>query len=176
MQLNTERVTTNMTVFLRTLAFGAIASALMAQGPGPRALAARDPATAAQNQVSRLTTLLDLTTAQAAQATTIFTNAITSISSLQTTMNTDRQSLQTAITTNSTSVIDQVSANIGSLTGQITSIQSRADAAFYAILTSTQQAKVTQLGGIDGPGGFGGPGGPGGRGPGGPGGPPPGHP
>jgi len=125
-----------------------------------------DPATIVANQVARLTTLLSLTTAQAGQATTIFTSALTAITPLQTTLNTDRQSLQTAVTNNSTSTIDQLSTNIGTLTGQITAIQNKADAAFYAILTSTQQATLTQNGGFSGPGGFG----PG------PGGPPPGRP
>jgi Spy/CpxP family protein refolding chaperone len=117
-----------------------------------------------QNQVARLTTLLSLTPAQASQATTIFTNAATAISTLQTTLSTDRDSLQTAIKSNATANIDQLSATIGTLTGQITSVQSKADAAFYAILTTDQQAKLDQLGGF----GFGfGPG----RG-----GPPPGRP
>jgi len=118
----------------------------------------------AQNQVARLTQLLTLSTTQAAQATTIFTNALTAARSLQTTLQSDRTTLETAITTNSTGIIDQVSQNIGVLEGQITAIQAKADAAFYAILNSDQQAKFTQagLGGRGGPGGFGG------RGPGGP--------
>jgi len=50
-----------------------------------------------------------------------------------------------------------VAANIGLLTGQIQAIQSKANAAFYAILTADQQTKFDQIGF----GGFGpGPGGP----------------
>ena len=132
----------------------------MAQRPGPRAIGTPpDPTTAAQNRVARLTTLLDLTTAQAAQATTIFTNSLTAISPLQATLKTDRQTLETAISVNALSVIDQISANMGTVTGQITAIQSKAEAALYAILTPAQQAKVAQLGGLGGPGGFGGRGG-----------------
>src|SRR5881394_3340729 len=105
-----------MTVLLRMLALGALAATLLAQRPGPRASGpAPDPATAAQNQVTRLTALLDLTSAQAAQATTIFTASLTAVSPLQTVMSTNRQSLETAITTNALSVIEQVSANIGTL-------------------------------------------------------------
>jgi len=160
-----------MTALIRIVTLGTIAATLMAQRPGPRATAGPlDPATVAQNQVTRLTMLLDLTSAQAAQALTIFTNSLTATSSVQATLDRDRQTLDTAITTNALSVIDQVAANIGTLQGQITAIQSKASAAFYAILTSAQQAKATQFGGVEAfggfgrPGGFGGPGGPGGFG------------
>jgi len=173
-QLDIESVNTNMTALIRIVTLGAVAATLMAQRPGPRAAAGSlDPATAAQNQVTRLTMLLDLTSAQAAQALTIFTNSFTATSSLQATLDLDRKTLDTAITTNALSVIDQVAANIGTLQGKITAIQSKASAAVYAILTSAQQTKATQFGGVGvlggsgGPGGFPGPGrfpGPGGRG------------
>lgn len=147
-----------MNTLSRIIAVGVLLTATtMAQrGFGPRAAGGSppDPATMVQNQVARLTTLLSLTTAQASQATTIFTNAATAISTLQTTLGTDRDSLQTAIKSNATANIDQLSATIGALTGQITSVQSKADAAFYAILTTDQQAKLDQLGGF-GRGGFG---------------------
>ena len=153
------------------LSIVAVAGSLMAQRPGPRnAGAPPDPATMVQNQVAHLTALLALTPAQVTQATTIFTNAMTASSSLQTTMDADRQSLESAITSNSTSVIDQVSQNIGIVNGQLTAIRAKAEAAFYAILTSAQKTTLTEAGGLGGPGGFGGPGGRG------PGGPPPGRP
>jgi Spy/CpxP family protein refolding chaperone len=146
-----------MNTLFRIIAVGVLLTATtMAQrGFGPRASGGSppDPATIVQNQVARLTTLLSLTPAQASQATTIFTNAATAISTLQTTLSTDRDSLQTAIKGNATANIDQLSATIGTLTGQITSVQSKADAAFYAILTTDQQAKLDQLGGFGfGPG------------------------
>ena len=150
-----------MTALIRIVTLGTVAATLMAQRPGPRAAAGPlDPATAAQNQVTRLTMLLDLTSAQAAQVLTMFTNSFTATRSLQTTLDLDRQTLDTAITTNALSVIDQMAANIGTLQGQITAIQSKASAAFYAILTSAQQTKATQFGGVEAFGG------PGGRGPG----------
>jgi Spy/CpxP family protein refolding chaperone len=130
-----------------------------------------DPATMIANQLAPLTTLLDLTTSQASQAGTIFTNAQSAISTLQTTLNTYQTSLTTAIEGNDTSTIDTLAAEIGTAQGQILDARAKAEALFYAILTATQQAKVQTLGlGIlgGGPGGFGGPG-PGG--PGGPGGP-----
>ena len=152
---------------IRVIALSVLfATAVVAQGPTPfgtmTSATPPDPATIVANQVARLTSLLSLTTAQAAQATSIFTNALSAITPLQTTLNTDRQSLQTAVTTNP-SAIDQLAASIGTLTGQIIAIQNKADAAFYAILTSTQQTTLTQHGNF---GGFG----PG------PGGPPPGRP
>ena len=139
-----------------------LAATMMAQRLGPRNGGGTppDPATMAQHQVERLTTLLNLTTAQASQGTTIFTNAATAGAALQTTLGTDRTSLQAAIKSNAATTIDQLSTAIGTLQGQILSIQSKADAAFYAILTSDQQTKLDSLGGF-GRGGFGpGPGGP----------------
>jgi Spy/CpxP family protein refolding chaperone len=141
----------------RIAVFAAVAAAaLMAQPPGPP-----DAATMVQRRVSQLTTLLSLTDAQAAQATTIFTDAATASSTLQTDMGTARQSLHDAVKKNDTKTIDQAAATVGTLTGQLTAIQSKADAAFYAILTTDQQAKYDTLGWR----GFGpGPGGPGGPG------------
>jgi Spy/CpxP family protein refolding chaperone len=134
--------------------------------------AAPDPATMIANEVTRLTTLLDLTTSQASQATTIFTNAQTTISALQTTLSGYQTSMTTAIEANDTTTIDTLAGEIGTAQGQVVDARAKAAAAFYAILTANQQAKVQTLGlgilGGGGPGGFGGPG-PGG--PGGPGGP-----
>ena len=119
-----------------------------------------DPATIVQNQVARLTSLLSLTTAQQSQATTIFTNALSAIRPLQTTQRTDYTSLQDAVKSNATSTIDQLASVIGTLTGQIIAIQNKADAAFYAILTADQQAKLNQTHFPGGPGFGPGPGGP----------------
>jgi hypothetical protein len=128
-----------------------------------------DPATIVANQVARLTKLLTLNASQVTQATTIFTNALTAITPLQTSLHADRTTIQTAVKSDDTATIDSVSASIGTLTGQIMAIQNKADAAFYAILNSTQQTTLSQSGGFGGPGGFG-HGGPGGHG-----GPPPGN-
>lgn len=160
-----------MNTLCRLFALGTLLTAtLMAQRPFGVMTSATppDPATMVANQVARLTELLSLSTAQASQATTIFTNAATAITPLQTTLHTDWTSLQAAVKSNDTATIDSVSTGIGSLTGQITAIRNKADAAFYAILSSTQQTTLAQNGGF-GPGGHAGRGGPGG-----PGGPPPG--
>jgi hypothetical protein len=155
-----------MKTLTRAIAIGALASgSMMAQRPFGvlSSTSAPDPATMVQNQVDRLTKLLSLSSSQVTEATTIFTNALTAVTPLQTTLNTDWQSLQTAVKGNAVSTIDQLSTSIGTLTGQITDIQNRADAAFYAILTSTQQATLSSSGGFGAPGGGPGPGGPRGR-------------
>jgi len=151
-----------MKTLLRLITLTTLLAATMLAQRGPRAGggAPPDPATMAQHQVERLTTLLSLTAAQASQATTIFTNAATAAAALQTNLGADRTSLQAAIKSNAASTIDQLSTAIGALQGQIMAIQGKADAAFYAILTSDQQTKLDSLGGF-GRGGFGpGPGGP----------------
>jgi hypothetical protein len=143
-----------------------LAPAVFAQGQfGPRDTPGTppDPATMIANQVARLTTLLDLTTAQATQATSIFTAAQTTISALRTTLQSDQTSLQTAIKSNTTATIDQMAAAIGTIEGQILDARSQAEAAFYAILTTAQQTKLSAVGGLGLLGG--GPGGPGRGGP-----------
>jgi len=106
-----------------------------------------DPATIVQQRVDRLTTLLSLTTAQATQATTIFTNAQTAITPLETNLSTYHTSMQAAVKSNATATIDQLATQIGTANGQITALQNKADAAFYAILTADQQAKLDSSGG-----------------------------
>ena len=103
-----------------------------------------DPATIVANKVERLTKLLTLSATQASQATTIFTNALSLVTPIETSLRTDRQSLQTAVKANDVATIESLSANIGSLTGQILTIQNKADAAFYAILSTTQQNTLNQ--------------------------------
>jgi Spy/CpxP family protein refolding chaperone len=103
------------------------------------------PATIAQHRVTFLTTVLSLTTAQQATATTIFTNAATTTSGLRTQMKTAHQSLTTAVQNNDTANISSLSTTIGGLVTQLISAQASARAAFYQILTPDQQSKLTQL-------------------------------
>jgi Spy/CpxP family protein refolding chaperone len=139
-------------------------AALFAQHPFGTLTSATppDPATIVANKVARLTSLLTLTAAQQSQATIIFTNALDAITPLQTTISTDYTSLQAAVKSNASATIDQLASAIGTAQGQILSIQNKADAAFYAILTADQQTKLSQTSFLSGPGqGFGrGPGGP----------------
>lgn len=127
-------------------------------GPPP------DPATRVQMRVNMLAQQLGLTDDQKAKATTIFTDAMTAEQTVQTSMHTARTALSDAVKANNSNAIDQAATTIGTLTGQMTSIQGKADAAFYAILTPDQQSKFeTTRGPGMGPGMMGGPGGWGGR-------------
>ena len=123
-----------------------LAAAVLAQRPFGVVTSSTppDPATIVANKVERLTKLLTLSTSQASQATTIFTNALNLVTPIETSLRTDRQSLQTAVKANDVATIESVSTNIGSLTGQILTIQNKADAAFYAILSTTQQNTLNQ--------------------------------
>lgn len=115
-----------------------------------------------KHQVKTLTTLLNLTSAQQQQATTIYTNAA---KAQQAAIESDKEAhdtLQAAIKSNDSASIDQVASVIALYTAQITSIKAKADAAFYQTLTSDQQAKLSDLESqhlrpLDGPGGPGGP-------------------
>ena len=118
------------------------------------------PAQMVTNRVARLTALLSLTTAQQAQATTIFTTEQTAVSGLFTSLQTARATLQTAIQSNDTATITAQATVIGNLTAQQIEASANAEASFYAILTSDQQTKYKQLlstgfgrlGGLGGPG------------------------
>jgi Spy/CpxP family protein refolding chaperone len=134
-----------------------------------------NPPTTAQivaNMVTHFTTLLDVTSAQQAQATTIFTTQQTALQALQTPMQIAQAALQTAVKSNTG--LSAAAAQIGSLTAQQVLAQATGDAAFYAILTPDQQTKYTELNQPPQGGPGQGPGqGPGNGCPGGPGGPPP---
>jgi Spy/CpxP family protein refolding chaperone len=105
-----------------------------------------DVATIVARQVSFLTTFLTLTTGQATQATTIFTTALNAITPIDTQITTAQTALSTAVKANDTATITTQSAAIGTAEGQITALQAKADAAFYALLTADQKTKLTNLG------------------------------
>ncbi len=126
-------------------------------GPGGPGGTPPDPQTMIQNRVAHLTTLLSLTDAQKTQATSLFTDAFTSSQTLHTSLRTARESLAAAVKANTPATIDQLATTIGTLTGQLTAIESKADAAFYNLLTVEQRTKYDSLH-HGGPGGFGGPG------------------
>jgi hypothetical protein len=134
-----------------TTAIALSAALAFAQGPGTP-----DPATMAQMRVNMLNSQLSLTDSQKATALSIYTNAYTSAQTIQTSLQTNRQSLSAAILANNVSSIDQLSAASGTLNGQVTAINAKADAAFYALLTTDQQKIYATLppgGGRGGPGG-----------------------
>ena len=111
------------------------------------------PASMAQRQVARLTTLLTLTSTQQQTATTIFTTSITADMTARTSMRTAHQTLNTAIKNNDAGGIEQAATTLGNLTAQTTLADSQAQAAFLQILTPDQVTKYTQLGAGHGMGG-----------------------
>lgn len=136
------------------------ATLALAQGPGGRGNggAPPDPAQMIEMRVNMLANQLSLTDTQKTQATKIFRDAQTAGETARTSMQTARESMASAIKTNNTASIDQLSRDIGSATTELTSIESKAQAAFYAILTDDQKAKFDSRP-------FRGPGGPDGAGP-----------
>ncbi|HEX4133282.1 MAG TPA: Spy/CpxP family protein refolding chaperone [Bryobacteraceae bacterium] len=115
------------------------------------------PAQQIANRVARLTALLTLTTAQQAQATTIFTTEQTALAAVSANMKTARATLQSDVEANNTSGISAQASQIGTLTAQEVEATAMANGAFYAILTADQQMKDKNFG--DGARGFGGRGG-----------------
>lgn len=114
-------------------------------------------------RVNMLANWLSLTETQKTQATKIFADAQTASETARTAMQTARESLGEAIKTNNTASIEQLSRDIGGATTDLTSVESKAQAAFYAILTADQKAKydTTPGRGMGGPGMGGRMGGPG---------------
>ena len=112
------------------------------------------PADIAARRVQFLTERLGLSTAQAQQATTIFTASATSAATIRESLRTAHQSLSDAVKANNTSAIDQLASTIGGLDAQQTALDSKADAAFYQLLTADQKTKF-DAGVGRGPGGFG---------------------
>lgn len=155
---NQEYITPNMKI-TGYLTVAALSAALVfaQRGPGGPGGTPPDPQTMIQNKVAHLTTLLTLTDAQKTQATSIFTDEVTASQSLQTSLRTARESIAAAVKANTPATIDQLATTIGTLTGQLTAIQSKAEAVFYNMLTVDQRTKYDSLH-HGGPGGFGGPG------------------
>src|SRR5579872_4528238 len=120
-------------IFVAAIALSATLA--FAQGPGTPP----DPQTMAQMRVNFLTAQLSLTDAQKATAVGIYTSAYTASQTIQTSLQTNRQSISDAIKSNSTAAIDQLSITAGTLNGQLTAINAKAEAAFYATLTADQQ-------------------------------------
>jgi Spy/CpxP family protein refolding chaperone len=129
------------TVKLLTLALLLSATAALAQGPrgngpgGPRG-----------NRIDFLATVLGLTDAQKTQATEIFQAAETASASLREAQATQRTALNDAAKSNAAdAVIDQLAATVGTTSGQLTAIQTKAFAKFYALLTTEQRTKLDEL-------------------------------
>lgn len=101
--------------------------------------------------LSSLTALLTLNTAQQQQAAAIFTNAVNNRMGIHATMKSVRKVLSTAVQNNDGSGIAQASAQIGALMTQYVSNGAAANAAFFQLLNSEQQAKLMQFQGRPSP-------------------------
>ena len=121
------------------------ASFIWSQTTSGTPLPQRTPAQIAAARVARLTKLLDLTSAQQATATTIFTTEETTLAGLATNFQTQHSALQTAVLGNDPAAITAAAGQIGTLTTQRVTADANARAAFYAILTPDQQTKYTSL-------------------------------
>ncbi|MCS7042107.1 MAG: Spy/CpxP family protein refolding chaperone [Bryobacteraceae bacterium] len=143
-----------------------LAGAMLAQaqmrGPGG---APMDPQRFVQMRVDRLAEWLALSESQKSQALRIFTDAQTAAERYRQDQQTAREALQSAIKANNLAAMDRAARDIGAATAEITLIDARAEAAFYALLTSEQKQKYDQMpvrgrmpGGMSGP--IPGPGGP----------------
>jgi Spy/CpxP family protein refolding chaperone len=107
------------------------------------------------NRLDFLAGYLSLTDTQKTQATTIFTAAATATATAQGQRTAAQAALTAAIKINaSDSELDRLSAALGVIHGQITAIQAKASAKFYALLTADQKTKFDALG--DRQGGLGG--------------------
>ncbi len=125
------------------------ATAILAQGRRPmgdRMGTPPDPDKMAERRVEMLNNMLSLTDAQVTQATTIFKNAAETAAGVQTKLQAGHDALRTAVKENNGAGIDEASANIGTLTGQLTAIHAKAEAAFYGILTADQRTKYDAMG------------------------------
>jgi Spy/CpxP family protein refolding chaperone len=150
------RVERSMNSTMKLLTAAALtAGCILAQGPGGGM--PPDPQTMIQRRVNMLATQLSLSDDQKTKATTIFTSAFTASLTIQQSLQANRQSLADAVKKNDTAAIDTLASAAGALSGQLTAINSKAEAAFYAILTADQQTKLDGAphGGPGRPGGFG---------------------
>jgi Spy/CpxP family protein refolding chaperone len=134
----------------------------MGRGPGANGGNPPDVATRVQMRVNMLATQLGLTDDQKARATTIFTDAANAVQTVHTNMQAAHTALEDAVKKNNPGAIDTAAGTIGTLTTQLVSTESKAEAAFYSILTPDQQTKYDSrphgggFGGGMGPRGFGG--------------------
>ena len=130
------------TAQLLTLAL-LFSAALFAQGRGGHGPGPGGPR---GNRIDFLATVLSLTDAQKTQATAIFEAAETASTTLRETQALQRTALNDAAKSNAAdAAIDQLAATLGATSGQLTAIQTKAFAKFYALLTTEQRTKLDEL-------------------------------
>ncbi|MBL8234063.1 MAG: Spy/CpxP family protein refolding chaperone [Bryobacterales bacterium] len=98
------------------------------------------------NRLDFLAGYLSLSETQRTQAQAIFTAAETAGETARGQLEAARTSLNTAIKANATDAeLDRLSAAMGVIHGQMTAIQAKASAKFYALLTAEQKTKYDEL-------------------------------
>lgn len=151
---------------LAGIAFAMFSSTLMNAQTAEVAPTRPTAASMIAREVSRYTTLLTLNSGQQSQATTILNTEHSAMAAVRTNMRTAQKALRTAVESNDTAGISAAATQIGTLTAQEAQAHATAQAAFFAMLSPTQQAAYKQLGPMQRGGpegmhrGFGGPGGP----------------
>jgi Spy/CpxP family protein refolding chaperone len=103
------------------------------------------PASMAQHEVQRYTTLLSLAPAQVEQATSFFTVDATARQSSWTSEKTAHQALEAAIKANDTATIQSTANTLGQIESETLAAHALARAQFYAILTADQKTKFAEL-------------------------------
>ena len=103
------------------------------------------PATMAQHEVQRYTTLLSLTPAQVEQATTYFTAEATARQNSWASEKTAHQAMEAAIKANDTATIQSTATTLGQMEGEMMAAHATARAQFYSILTADQKTKFGEL-------------------------------
>jgi len=101
-------------------------------------------ATKQAKYLSSLTALLSLTASQQQQATSIFTSAVNNRIGIHATMKSVRKVLATAVTNNDGNGWTTAASQIGTLMTQFVTNGAAANAAFYQILTPSQQTILAQ--------------------------------
>ena len=120
-----------------------ITAALMLMAALP--MAAQGPRSRG-NSLDFLAGYLSLTEAQKTQAKTIFDAAETASETARGSLTAARTALNTAVKANASDAeLDRLSAAIGVIYGQLTAIQAKASAKFYALLTAEQKTKYDAL-------------------------------
>lgn len=107
-------------------------------------------ATKQTRYLASLTALLTLSPGQQQQAGSIFTSAVNNRIGIHSTMKSARKVLNTAVKNNDGVGISQAASELGALMTQHVANGAAANAAFYQILTPTQQAILSQYQGRTG--------------------------
>ena len=94
--------------------------------------------------VNSLAALLSLTSGQQVTAAAIFANAASTHASVKSSLKAARKALKDAVKSNDSGAISQASTALGVMTGQRIATGATANAAFYQLLTPTQQATLSQ--------------------------------